>query len=323
MPVQPRVVLTLIILAIAGTWSSALSAQSWEVRTGADVSSDEEIRYATARGAGGESRTPAAAPYIGLRCEARGSSLFFEAQMTSLNAADPVPVSVRVDDRPERTFHFTATGLGTGAYYTCCHGLADDDGFRALIEDMKGGRTLTLLATDAEGVSWDYSFPLPGVTHAMEGLGCFSEAELLTSVEDEEPVREETDTAAKPVSDARETTRPSACIDVPPSLLNTADVGRALARHYPPTLRDARIGGTTTLRVFVVETGHVLNTQIGRSSGHQLFDEAALRVVEVMRFSPALCGGEPQPAWVSIPIVFSLQSGSAPRPPRRRAIPDP
>jgi TonB family protein len=89
-----------------------------------------------------------------------------------------------------------------------------------------------------------------------------------------------------------------------PELLNRDEVQEALVRSYPPLLRDAGIAGSPTVHFFIDETGAVRRTQIARPSGHPALDAAALRVAEVMRFSPAYNRDEVVSVWIEIPIVF-------------------
>ena len=44
---------------------------------------------------------------------------------------------------------------------------------------------------------------------------------------------------------------------VPPAMLNEAQVNRALAQEYPTALKEAGIGGTTVVRIFIDEEGIV------------------------------------------------------------------
>lgn len=89
-----------------------------------------------------------------------------------------------------------------------------------------------------------------------------------------------------------------------PRLTNTNDVSAALQRNYPPLLRDAGIGGEVMLLVYIEPDGRVTSREISRSSGHQALDDAALRVAEVMRFTPPLNRGEPVGAWIALPVRF-------------------
>lgn len=94
---------------------------------------------------------------------------------------------------------------------------------------------------------------------------------------------------------------------VAPDLRNREDVGRALEREYPPLLRDAGIGGTVVVYLFIDEEGTVQNTRVHTTSGHTSLDEAALRVGNVMRFSPAMNRDKKVPVWVSLPITFQVR----------------
>jgi TonB family protein len=89
-----------------------------------------------------------------------------------------------------------------------------------------------------------------------------------------------------------------------PELLNRPEVQEALVASYPPLLRNAGIGGSPTVHFFIDETGAVRRTQISQRSGHPALDAAALRVAEVMRFSPAYNRDRVVSVWIEIPIVF-------------------
>ncbi len=92
---------------------------------------------------------------------------------------------------------------------------------------------------------------------------------------------------------------------VRPALRNQDEVSRALQRNYPPLLRDAGIGGTTTMWFFIDENGKVVRTQVFNSSGYDALDDAAGKVASIMQFSPALNRDKKVPVWVQIPITFS------------------
>ena len=98
---------------------------------------------------------------------------------------------------------------------------------------------------------------------------------------------------------------------VEPSLLNPAEVQRALMREYPPVLRDAGIGGQVNLLVHIDALGNVLETRLGGTSGMASLDEAALRVADVFRFRPALNRDRPVEVWIRLPVTFQVR---APRP---------
>ena len=94
---------------------------------------------------------------------------------------------------------------------------------------------------------------------------------------------------------------------VAPSILNRADIVRAMEREYPPLLRDAGIGGTVTVYFFSDEDGRVQDRQIDESSGHQALDDAAMAVFDIYRFSPALNRDKAVPVWVSFSITFQVR----------------
>lgn len=94
---------------------------------------------------------------------------------------------------------------------------------------------------------------------------------------------------------------------VSPDITNRTQVVRALEREYPPLLRDAGIGGTANVWFFIDENGRVQDTRIQQSSGHAQLDEAALRVADIMQFTPALNRDKKVPVWVAFPITFQVR----------------
>ena len=95
---------------------------------------------------------------------------------------------------------------------------------------------------------------------------------------------------------------------VRPGIKNREEVRRALEREYPALLRDVGIGGTVQVWFFIDEEGTVQQTRIHTSSGHRGLDEAALKVAEVIRFTPALNRDTRVPVWISLPITFVTRS---------------
>ena len=91
---------------------------------------------------------------------------------------------------------------------------------------------------------------------------------------------------------------------VRPTIRNMDEVARALQRFYPPLLRDAGIGGTVVVWILIDEQGNVERTQVQRSSGHAALDDAAVRVGEVIDFTPAMNRDRPARVWVQWPIAF-------------------
>lgn len=97
-----------------------------------------------------------------------------------------------------------------------------------------------------------------------------------------------------------------------PRILNKEEAIRAMARDYPPLLREAGIGGTAVVWLFIDAQGNVIKRAIRKSTGHPALDSAALRVTQTYRFSPATNRGKTVPVWVQIPITFGAGSPQAP-----------
>jgi len=94
---------------------------------------------------------------------------------------------------------------------------------------------------------------------------------------------------------------------VRPEIRNRAEVTQALEREYPPLMRDAGIGGTVLVWIFIDEEGAVVNTLVHTTSGYVALDAAALKVADVIRFSPALNRDKRVPVWISLPITFQTR----------------
>ncbi len=78
-------------------------------------------------------------------------------------------------------------------------------------------------------------------------------------------------------------------------------------RNYPKLLRDAGIGGTVNVWVFIDTNGNVKNAQVQKGSGNKALDEAALTSAQEFSFTPALNRDKTVPVWVAIPITFSVK----------------
>ncbi len=94
---------------------------------------------------------------------------------------------------------------------------------------------------------------------------------------------------------------------VRPEVKNRREVEQALEREYPALLRDAGIGGSTLVWFFIDEDGKVQDLQVRKSSGHASLDQAALKVAEVIEFTPALNRDKRVPVWISLPITFQVR----------------
>lgn len=96
-------------------------------------------------------------------------------------------------------------------------------------------------------------------------------------------------------------------VSVAPELRNRAEVTRALRARYPRHLQARGIGGRVVFLFWIDENGDVRHFEMTQSSGRKELDEAALDVVEMMRFSPALNHGRPTRVVVALPIVFEVR----------------
>jgi len=94
---------------------------------------------------------------------------------------------------------------------------------------------------------------------------------------------------------------------VRPDIRNREQLQRALAREYPLLLRDAGIGGTVEVWFQIDEEGVVQETLVKTSSGHEALDWAALKVAEIIEFTPALNRDKRVSVWISLPITFTIR----------------
>ena len=99
---------------------------------------------------------------------------------------------------------------------------------------------------------------------------------------------------------------------VQPQLANPEQAARAMYSVYPPLLRDAGVESVAKVWIYVDEKGRVLATRLNETSGYVAMDEAARKVAEVMRFSPARNGEAVVPAWIVMNIRFALPADDSP-----------
>jgi len=92
--------------------------------------------------------------------------------------------------------------------------------------------------------------------------------------------------------------------EVKPDFRDRAAFARLVVRSYPPMLRDAGIGGTVILWVFIDEQGRVRNTRVVEGSGYEQFDRVASEVIAQAGFTPALNRDRRVPVWIQIPVTF-------------------
>ena len=93
-----------------------------------------------------------------------------------------------------------------------------------------------------------------------------------------------------------------------PKIENLSEVREALMSEYPPQLRDDGIGGEVEVWFFISEEGRVLDSRISQPSAHTQLNEAALKVAEVFRFTPAMNRDERVQVWIQLPIVFEARN---------------
>jgi protein TonB len=79
------------------------------------------------------------------------------------------------------------------------------------------------------------------------------------------------------------------------------------APSYPALSRRMREQGRVVLRVLVTPGGTCERIELRASSGSERLDQSALETVKRWRFVPAKQGSEAVPAWVLVPISFSLE----------------
>ena len=94
---------------------------------------------------------------------------------------------------------------------------------------------------------------------------------------------------------------------VAPELLNARELQRALERAYPPSLRDAGLGATVSLLINIDQDGTVLDSRVGESAAYEAFDRAALSLVDIMRFRPAMNRDRYVAVWISLPLTFQVR----------------
>lgn len=95
--------------------------------------------------------------------------------------------------------------------------------------------------------------------------------------------------------------------DVEPRLKNPVEIRSLLARYYPRALREAGIGGTVMIWLFVDERGQVTKTILKEPSPYGAFNEAAQKVARRMEYEPAQNRDHPIGVWVAQRIRFRVE----------------
>lgn len=104
-----------------------------------------------------------------------------------------------------------------------------------------------------------------------------------------------------------------------PQVANSRDIGRHLARNYPPPLLVCNIEGEVHVRFRVLEDGRVDSASVHvTSTTHPLFNPVAMQAARLAEFDPARVYDRPVKVWVSLPFQFTLagrQPGGVPADP--------
>ena len=97
-----------------------------------------------------------------------------------------------------------------------------------------------------------------------------------------------------------------------PKLANRWHVRRMLEDGYPADLRDAGIGGTAVVYVFVNTDGTVSEAVVKTGSGHASLDRVAVRAAKSARFLPASNEGIPVGIWIEMEMPFVVNPADLP-----------
>lgn len=76
--------------------------------------------------------------------------------------------------------------------------------------------------------------------------------------------------------------------------------------EYPPQSVRRNEEGTALIRARISPRGEVIETRLFESSGSARLDKSALAAVQRWLFVPALRDGQPNEAWVQVPVRFRL-----------------
>lgn len=92
-------------------------------------------------------------------------------------------------------------------------------------------------------------------------------------------------------------------VEILPRPLNMSEFERAMARHYPELPNPLAQAVSVQVRFLVREDGSVREPRVMHSADPR-FDEATLRAVRVLRFTPAMLNGGAVKVWVEQPIQW-------------------
>ena len=94
---------------------------------------------------------------------------------------------------------------------------------------------------------------------------------------------------------------------VAPVIQNGPEVARLMQEYYPSRLLDAGIGGAVLVWAYVDEEGRVGQVRVAETSGHDSLDAAALKVVDRIRFAPAINRDARVAVWIQLPLEFDVR----------------
>ncbi|CAN5757268.1 hypothetical protein BH23GEM6_BH23GEM6_25820 [soil metagenome] len=89
-----------------------------------------------------------------------------------------------------------------------------------------------------------------------------------------------------------------------PRVRNEGEVQHFLRRHYEPLLNLTGASGVVQVAFWIDEGGEVWKAEIAESSGYRSLDRLAMRLSNLLRFSPATRLGQPVRVHVRVPIIF-------------------
>ncbi|HEU0300236.1 MAG TPA: energy transducer TonB [Longimicrobium sp.] len=116
--------------------------------------------------------------------------------------------------------------------------------------------------------------------------------------------------SAPVMGDGQEGYEMSAVTDLP-RVRNALAFQQALVREYPPALRGAGVRAVVHARFRVEPDGTITNPSILRASAPG-FEEATLRVVQTLTFTPARLNGRPVRVWMELPIQWEARGAPEP-----------
>lgn len=75
---------------------------------------------------------------------------------------------------------------------------------------------------------------------------------------------------------------------------------------YPDAVKKARIEGDVMIKALVDTNGSVVKVIVGKTSGNESLDSAAVQATYKNKFTPAKQGGKPVAVWVAYKVKFDL-----------------